>query len=695
VKRFLLFLIRPWLPALAVTLVLAFLLPLGQEKYTTEITKTELEPSYSEYPDLNNDGKTEQVNASLSEGAANPFICILNNNNTALDQWNFSGKFPEYGNYLSYQDINGDHKKEVFVLYHRNDSLFLLCINPYYNPGFVFRDLFITRVNKAFGKTLFYVVKTDWHDYNSDGIPDFYIMLFGSYAIEPRNIYRVNMASFEIKKSPLRYANICDFEFQDLNKDGKQEILLSTDACANIHSDTLPYNDRHCWLTALDENLDFFLPPVRLHPYPAHSTNSIVQTSKGPCILTHENITNDSSIITLFSLRTPDGKMIHSKSYYFRDNYSVLSNLKIAPDSLSFPYFMNTNGELFSLSESLQLSKLKTIEKAITLNGKIHFPSLSEPLLVFYNLSKNKFILTWKNFKPIVSFKLEGLRTTGYTKFFLVSESTGSFSMAISNVSAGFIVKFTKNPWYYLRFLFFVITFFAFWLLFSVFKKAWEKQVYEKNRIERDMLRLQLSSLSSQLDPHLTFNLLNTISYVLLKHEGKEIQESFTRLTNYIRNTLVNSDRLFVSLNEEIEFVKSYLALQKARLGDRLNWTCSIDPEIPETITVPRMVIQNLVENSIKHGLKLKEAGGNLQIVVLKLSNRMVLRVTDDGAGKSSLVSAESTGKGLTLIRQFYELLNRVNTEKALVSLSFPMDASGLPLGAIAEVSVPLEYKYQ
>jgi LytS/YehU family sensor histidine kinase len=213
--------------------------------------------------------------------------------------------------------------------------------------------------------------------------------------------------------------------------------------------------------------------------------------------------------------------------------------------------------------------------------------------------------------------------------------------------------------------------------------------------IERDMLRLQLSSLSSQLDPHLTFNLLNTISYVLLKHEGKEIHESFTRLTNYIRNTLVNSDRLIVSLQEEIEFVKSYLTLQKARLGDRLNWTCSIDPEIPDTIHVPRMVIQNLVENSIKHGLKPKEAGGNIHIEVLKLSNRMILRVSDDGAGKSILVSAESTGKGLTLIRQFYDLLNRVNTEKAFISLSFPMDDSGLPLGAIAEISVPLEYKYQ
>ncbi|MFN8207391.1 MAG: histidine kinase [Bacteroidales bacterium] len=694
-KRFLLFLIRPWFPAMMITLVLAIMLPLGQEKYTTESTVSSKEPAYWEYQDLNRDGKMETIAASINENASNPYICILNSNNTALDQWNFSGSFPEFGNYLCYQDLNRDGKKEVLVLYHRNDSLFLLCINAYYNPGFVFRDLFITRVNKAFGKTLFNVVKTDWHDYNADGVSDLYILLFGSFAIDPRNIFRIDMATHEIVKSPLRYANISDFEFHDLDKDGKQEILLTTDACANIHSDTLPYNDRHCWLTVLDENLGFFLPPIRLHPYPTHSSNSVVQTSKGTCILTYENIANDSSIITLFSLRTPDGKLINSRSYLSENSNFILSNPKIVPDSLSFPYFINADGEVFSISESLNLTRISTIEKGILLNGQIQLPEFSEPVLVFYSTGQNKFILTRKNFKPVVSFKLDGFKSSGYTKFFLLSQSSGTFTLAISSVYGGYHIKCSQNPWFYLRFVLFLLIFHALLLLFRLLKKAWEKQVHDKNMIERDMLRLQLSSLSSQLDPHLTFNLLNSISYVLLKNEGKELHESFTRLTNYIRNTLVNSDRLIVSLHEEIEFVKSYLTLQKARLGDRLNWTCSIHSEIPDNIPVPRMVIQNLVENSIKHGLKPKEAGGNIQIEVLKLSNRMVLRVTDDGAGKSSLASAESTGKGLALIRQFYELLNRVNTEKAQVSLSFPMNASGQPLGAVAEVTVPLEYKYQ
>jgi len=145
----------------------------------------------------------------------------------------------------------------------------------------------------------------------------------------------------------------------------------------------------------------------------------------------------------------------------------------------------------------------------------------------------------------------------------------------------------------------------------------------------RLLARAELKALQSQINPHFLFNALNTIISILRKDPARA-RELLVNLSDFFRKNLSISLEL-VPLEQEIEHVKAYLAIEQARFGEKLKAVFEIQEGID--IMVPPLILQPLVENAVKHGLLPKKDGGTVRIGAGTLEDGVEISVTDNGVG--------------------------------------------------------------
>jgi two-component system LytT family sensor kinase len=170
----------------------------------------------------------------------------------------------------------------------------------------------------------------------------------------------------------------------------------------------------------------------------------------------------------------------------------------------------------------------------------------------------------------------------------------------------------------------------------SVPLKIWNSARNERLLESKELLLVQarLSALSSQINPHFLFNTLNTVSSLIRTNPDKARQVVY-RLSSILRRLLRSTDN-FAPLRDELSFIDDYLSIEIARFGDKLRFLKEID-ESALDCQVPTMILQPLIENSIKHGLAAKLEGGTVRLTGATRNEgeerRLVLAVEDDGVG--------------------------------------------------------------
>ena len=139
----------------------------------------------------------------------------------------------------------------------------------------------------------------------------------------------------------------------------------------------------------------------------------------------------------------------------------------------------------------------------------------------------------------------------------------------------------------------------------------------------------ELRALRYQLQPHFLFNTLNTISTLVLDDRKQDARKMIARLAELLRNTIEAPDTHLVILREELYLVGQYLAIEQVRLGDRLRVKFDHAPQAPE-VNVPRLLLQPLVENAIRHGIAPRPEGGQILIESSVDHEMLTLRVLND-----------------------------------------------------------------
>jgi two-component system LytT family sensor kinase len=183
--------------------------------------------------------------------------------------------------------------------------------------------------------------------------------------------------------------------------------------------------------------------------------------------------------------------------------------------------------------------------------------------------------------------------------------------------------------------------------------KIWNNARIEHRLQEQEKLLLaaKIEALASQINPHFLFNTLTSIS-ALIRSEPETARTLITRLSGLLRKLLRSHDH-FVSLREELEAVDEYLDIEVVRFGPNLVVEKQIAPETLDVL-VPSMILQPLVENSIKHGLAPKVGQGRLTIRSRRENGHAVIEVADDGLGMTEqrLSNALGGGIGLTNVNE-------------------------------------------
>src|SRR5436190_4184686 len=151
---------------------------------------------------------------------------------------------------------------------------------------------------------------------------------------------------------------------------------------------------------------------------------------------------------------------------------------------------------------------------------------------------------------------------------------------------------------------------------------------------ERLLLQARMAALQNQINPHFLFNTLNSVSS-LVRVSPDTARELIIKLATILRRLLHSSDA-FVALQEEIDFIDNYLDIEVVRFGaDKLRVVKELDPESLD-VMVPSMLLQPLVENSIKHGLSSKIDGGSIYLRSKLSDSHVTIEVEDDGVGMAS-----------------------------------------------------------
>jgi sensor histidine kinase YesM len=168
-------------------------------------------------------------------------------------------------------------------------------------------------------------------------------------------------------------------------------------------------------------------------------------------------------------------------------------------------------------------------------------------------------------------------------------------------------------------------------------------------RLSDQLSTARFSALQAQLNPHFLFNTLNTIAVRARDGDGPGTARMVEQLSDILRRTL-NRDRANeVTLGEELDLVRQYLAIEQARFSDRLRPVFQIDAAVT-TALVPSFALQHLVENAIRHGIARRSEAGRVRVTARRIGDTLEMSVADDGPGIDP--GAASVGHGIENTRE-------------------------------------------
>lgn len=235
-------------------------------------------------------------------------------------------------------------------------------------------------------------------------------------------------------------------------------------------------------------------------------------------------------------------------------------------------------------------------------------------------------------------------------------------------------------------------------LLYWFMKK--KRLFFQQNHLHQ-ISRLRLENIRNHVSPHFTFNVL---SQEISHFKGsEEDRNGLVNLVKILRKSLELTEKICIPLHEELDFVQTYLSLERGRLGEDFKLTMKVDEELElKQFLVPSMIVQIPVENAIKHGLASIDHPQHLDISVtrgrdstLRYSSGIWIIITDNGRGYSpqAMSATRGTGTGLKVLYQTIQLLNARNRGEK-IRFEITNLADGQQTGTCVSVYVPCNYTY-
>lgn len=228
----------------------------------------------------------------------------------------------------------------------------------------------------------------------------------------------------------------------------------------------------------------------------------------------------------------------------------------------------------------------------------------------------------------------------------------------------------------------------------------------EKKKQETELLRLeskslQMKALRAQMNPHFIFNALNAIQECIVSERNNDAASYLAQFSKLMRQSLEYSEAETIPLEDEIEFLKNYLNINKSlRFSGKMDFAINIDEEIEEDLLgVPTMIVQPYVENAIEHGLRAKKEGGFISIDFSLFDEDTILCViADNGIGRArarefqraDMNQKRHKSRGTAITEKRLEILNSSRKYDFFVQIDDLQDQKGKALGTRVSIKIPI-----
>ncbi|HEY4111641.1 sensor histidine kinase [Puia sp.] len=256
--------------------------------------------------------------------------------------------------------------------------------------------------------------------------------------------------------------------------------------------------------------------------------------------------------------------------------------------------------------------------------------------------------------------------------------------------------QFWKKTWFIAGAWLFSI--FILWLFLSQRARLIRRRQREKEELTQRMGDLEVTALKSQMNPHFIFNCLSSIQKFIFNGEIEASNKYIAGLARLIRMTLINSSKSLVSIGEEIDYLSSYLSLEKMRFKEMIGYSIEVDPAIDRSaVLIPPMLVQPHVENALIHGLGDATHGvGFLRVAIEKADGQLVVTVEDNGIGRPEAAQRRiiriqgDSPKGMSLTGDRIAMLNKLYGGAASQTIIDLLDDQGCPVGTRVTLRLPL-----
>ena len=621
------------------------------------------------YYDINSDGYSEKISLDLNDVRQTKII--FSNENKIIDQYNV--RFQIYAlNEISFGDYNSDGLYECYVFTSNDDSIFLNIIDPLGKRGFIVKKRFIdVRGHTSSSTDRPFIKPVEVCDIANRGKKDFIFFITAGFSKRPRSVYRYLISEDSLVKSPLSGACIYDCKIADLKDSGKV-LIIDTQASANLENE-YPFTDQYNWLMILKPDLKFLFPPVKTGASNSHLTSFLVSDGDKNNFASYLSYFGEEKINSGLSVFDLEGKKLKE----FPDTIPVAWDSRV----------LNIKGSnSFYLVRDLRTT-IEERNKNFLLVRKIDFPPISgsQPLacldanrdgkneLIFMSADNRSLIFTGEDFSYNVLYTMTNQGAPFIYPLLLRNEKP---SLYLQYKGKSSIIRFEKNPLYLLKIPFYLGLFLFIYTIVYWISRVQRYRFELKQKTEREIASLQMLAIKNQIDPHFTLNILNSIGSLYATEKNREKADYvFGKYARLIRETVISSDKVIITIEEELEFVRNYLDLEKFRCNDAFTYAIDVQEGFDMKLKIPRMLIHTFVENAVKYNLRIKNPG-NLLRITLKVAEDNLIRIEDIRYGQS-INSDLGTGKGIQIVNELIDLFYRLEKVKIFYSTENKTGHSG------------------
>lgn len=612
------------------------------------------------FKDLNNDFNSEKI-IYRENVRGNPSFEIQDSKGGLMDQWNYEGSHASLIWELWFFDTNKNGFAEIYIFTKNNDSILLNIEEPFVKNGISKKDIYIESLRET--EEDFYLSATMFADHKADSITsnEVFINLNRGFLGDPRNIYKYNVLSGRLTKSPhLTNHSRISHSF-DLDLDGNKEILIGNYSAGNsIDSTITKRSDYSSWLMVLDKQLEFKFEPIEINN-PFSSIRSMPL----------KNNSGDYDILSRIISNRPD--QVPNKLQLYSHKGALLKELEVAQGIIFiFPWknetefvFFNRNNSEITLYNNMLIPESSFFVKPNSLLYPFDIENDGKKEWISIESDQKTVTIFDENFEFPMSFKVPSTSNQKLTPR-LKQIAFNQNELYFSEGNNYYLYKYFKNPLYNFRYLIYLATFLIILGVVWVIRKGQQLKMEKQRAIENQIAQLQIKTINNQIDPHFVFNAINTISEMTLMENKLEADDFICKFSDFMRGSLKNSDKIISTLEEEINFTENFIKLQRIRFNEGFDYNITIEDSVDLSTKVPKHIVFSYVENAIKHGLSKTNDKGLLKVKASVKDTELLLLIEDNGPGiqMSETARKDSTGNGLRIMEEMFELFYKLYKKK-------------------------------